>query len=702
MGKAREEQAELKGKNVLILCEKPSAAERVAMALDEEGKPQKKEVDRVPHYEANRDERRLIVVPALGHLYTVAPKVKDRNVFPVFDFEWVPKYEAERDAQKTRTWIKVISKLSEEAEEYVLATDYDVEGATLGYTILKYACGDKEKEAKRMKFSTLTVEELRESFGNLSGHIEFPTVEAGMCRHFLDAMYGINLSRAMTVAAKSWSGRYAVLSTGRVQGPTLKFLVDREKKVNSFVPVPYWSVKARVELGEVIYEVDYERDVIGSRDEAKAAVNECRGKKGKITGIEVRKFHQNPPVPFDLGALQGEAYSLFKHTPRRTADIAERLYLEALISYPRTSSQKLPLTINYRAILESLSRESKYRRLTDELLSRENLVPKEGKKRDPAHPAIYPTGNLPERKIGGPERRLWDLVVRRFMAVFGKPALKQSMKVSITVNGHSFYLRGRHVLKEGWMVFYKPFIRTDEVVLPPLEEGQEVEIKEIMCEDRFTKPPPRYNPSSLLKRMEDVGVGTKATRAGIIDTLYDRGYVSGERATVSELGLDVINVLNRYCPEVISVDFTRELEESMEEIQNGNEKMENVLDKAVDRLKPVLEELKKHQKSVGQELSEAVRKARMQQRVVGDCPVCGTGKLMILYSRRTGKRFIGCTSFFKGLCKASFPLPQKGTVKPARRSCRTCGWPMIRFKMKGKRPWTFCVNTGCPSKEGKK
>jgi DNA topoisomerase-1 len=652
----------LKGKNILILCEKPSTVERVAKALDEESKPQKKVLNRVPYYEANTDGRRLIVVPALGHLYTVAPKITDRDVFPVFDFEWVPKYEAERNAQETRTWIKVISKLSKEAEEFVLATDYDVEGATLGYTILKYACGDKEKTAKRMKFSTLTIEELKESFNNLSEHIEFSTVEAGMCRHFLDAMYGINLSRAMTIAAKSWSGKYALLSTGRVQGPTLKFLVDREKKINSFAPTPYWSIKVRVELGGLIHEVDYEYDVIERREEAEAIVNECRGKKGKITRIEVRKFRQNPPIPFDLGGLQTEAYSLFKYFPRRTADIAERLYLKALISYPRTSSNKLPPIINYRAILESLGREPKYRRLTDKLLSQENLVPKEGKKHDSAHPAIYPTGNVPERNMNNPERRIWDLIVRRFMAVFGKPALKQSMKVSITVNGYRFYLLGRQILNGGWTIFYEPFIRADEIILPILEEGQEVETKAIMYEDRFTKPPPRYNPGSLLKRMEDMGIGTKATRASIIDTLYNRGYVSGERATVSELGLDVTEVLYRYCPEVISVDFTRELEVSMEEIQNSGGKIENVLNKAVDRLRPILEELKKHQKSVGQELSEAVRKARMQQRVVGDCPVCRTGKLMTLYSRRTGKRFIGCTSFFKGICKASFPLPQRGTL----------------------------------------
>jgi len=685
----------------LLLCEKPSAARRIARALDEKGRPAERRIGRVPYYESERDKRSLIVVSALGHLYTVAPKVRDRNVYPVFDFEWVPRHEAERNAKEIEDWIKAISKLSKEADEFILATDYDIEGATLGYTILKYACGGKEKEAKRMKFSTLTTSELRKSYAELLDHIEFPMIEAGICRHLLDAIYGINLSRAMTLAAKRWSGRYATLSTGRVQGPTLKFLVDREREINCFVPVPFWRINAKVEIDGQLFDIEYEKKIIKNQREAAAIIEACKGKKGEIVKVEVREFRQKPPVPFDLGALQREAYSLFRYTPRRTADIAERLYLEALISYPRTSSQKLPRTINYQAILESLGRESRYRKLTKILLEKEELVPNEGKGYDPAHPAVYPTGNLPERKLSIPERRIWDLVVRRFMAVFGDPAVKQSVKVSINVNGHTFYLRGRRILKEGWIIFYKPFVQIEDVILPPLEEGQLVEIKDLSLEQSFTKPPARYNPSSLLKKMEDEGIGTKATRADIIDTLYTRGYVSGERAVVSELGLDVIDVLSRYCPEVISVEFTRELEKSMENIQNGGEKLENVIEKAVNRLKPVLFRLKENERQVGQELSEAIRETQMSRRILGNCPVCGTGKLIIMRSRRSGKRFVGCTNFFKHLCKTSFPLPQKGTVTPANKVCSSCGFPMVQYKLKGKRPLTFCINLECPARNGK-
>ena len=685
-----------------MLCEKPSTAERIAIALDEDGKPQRKETDRVPHYEVLRGGKRLIVAAALGHLYSVVPKMADRSVYPVFEFGWVPRHVAERNAGNTKRWIDVIANLSKEAHEFVLATDYDIEGATLGYTILKYACGDKDVEAKRMKFSTLTTEELRKSYNELSEHIEFPTVEAGVCRHILDAMYGINLSRAMTVAAKQHSGRYLTLSTGRVQGPTLKFLVDREKSINTFVPTPFWSIKASVEIGGKVYEVEYEKPEMQTREEAEAVVNACQGKEATVAEIEEKRFRQNPPVPFDLGALQAEAYSFFKYTPKRTSDVTERLYLEALISYPRTSSQKIPPTINSRAILESLAKEPKYASLTKRLLNKKKLVPNEGKGEDPAHPSIYPTGNLPSKALSDQERRLWDLVVRRFMTVFGEPALKQSIKVTLRANGYSFFLHGKQVLEEGWLVFYEPFIRAEDVILPPLEKGQEVAFKEVAVEDKFTKPPARFNPSSLLKRMEDEGIGTKATRAGIIDTLYTRGYVVGERASVSELGLDVTSVLERHCPEVVSTGFTRELERDMDEIQNGKENKDAVVEKAKVRLEPVLTEMKKYQATMGEELSEAARKAQMQQRVVGSCLQCGTGKLAIIYSRRTGKRFLGCTGYFKGQCKVTFPLPQTGTIKAVNKTCGVCGWPMIQYQAKGKRSWVFCVRPECPSKEAKR
>jgi len=689
------------GKYTFIITEKPDAAQRIASALDLKGKAKKMEDNGVPFYVAERDKQ-IIVVPAIGHLYTVAEEKSGRNYYPVFNFRWVPRYIAEKGAKQIRIWLETISKLAKDAEKYIDACDYDIEGSIIGYSILKYACGNKESIAKRMKYSTLTKEELEKSYEELLPTLDFGLIEAGRTRHEIDWLYGVNLSRALTIAAKDWSGRYATISTGRVQGPTLSFLAVREKAIRSFVPTPYWEVKAEVEIGGAVFEAEYERDIIGTRKEADAILSGCKEKDGIVESIEVKQFHQMPPTPFDIGALQSEAYGLFGYTPRRTLDIAQRLYLDALISYPRTSSQKLPPAINYEGILKSLSGVSEYKKLVGELLAKKELKPNEGKKEDPAHPAIYPTGKLPERVLDDSEKRIWDLVVRRFMAVFGEPAIRQSVKVQINVSGHIFYLRGRQTLKEGWLRFYEPYLRSEEILLPPIEEGQKLRIKKIIVEDKFTKPPPRYNPSSLLKEMEEAGIGTKATRADIIQTLYDRKYVRDERMVVTDLGFEVLEVLQKHCPTIVSVDFTRNLEERMDKIQANMEKRENVLIDAIEILKPVVEELKDKEKIIGEQLSHAIKRARFEERIVGSCPICGTGSLMILYSRRTGKRFIGCTNFFKNKCKASFPLPQKGSVRPFGKNCRGCGWPTVQVKIKGKRPWVLCFNPTCSLKEERK
>ena len=224
----------------MIITEKPDAANRIAMALDTDGKPKKTVSNGVPYYRVYRDGN-IVVVPALGHLYTISNKLKGRS-YPVFDYQWVPRYQAERRAYRIRVWLKVITQLAKEADGFVDACDFDLEGSIIGYTILKYACGGKETTAKRMKYSTLTKEDLQESYSHLQSTLDFALVEAGLTRHEVDWLYGINLSRALTQAAKNYSGQYATLSTGRVQGPTLRFLEAREKTINCFVPTPYLSL----------------------------------------------------------------------------------------------------------------------------------------------------------------------------------------------------------------------------------------------------------------------------------------------------------------------------------------------------------------------------------------------------------------------------------------------------------------------------
>jgi DNA topoisomerase-1 len=682
----------------LIITEKPDAASRIASALDVAGKAEKIVDNGVPYYVAKAN-REIVVVPALGHLYTVTGQKKGSSFYPVFDVKWVPRYKAEKGARQIRKWLETISKLAKDADTFIDACDYDVEGCVIGYCILKYACGNKENVSKRMKYSTLTKGELEKSYAELLPNLDFAVIEAGLTRHEVDWLYGVNLSRALTVAAKEWSGQYATLSTGRVQGPTLKLLAAREKSIRCFVPDPYWTVKASIRIGDSFFEVEHEKRVFSVKDEAEGVVNACKGKSGVVEKIETRKFQQMPPLPFDLGSLQSEAYGLFGYTPMRTSSVAQRLYLDALISYPRTSSQKLPPAIGYEAILKNLGKLAEYRKLAGELLAKQELKPTEGKKEDPAHPAIYPTGNPPERPLDVAGGNIWNIVVRRFMAAFGEPATRQTVTATIKINGSQFRLKGSQTLQEGWLHFYKPFVRSEDTPLPEMKEGQRVSVEKVILEDRFTKPPPRYNPGSLLRKMEKEEIGTKATRAGIIQTLYDRKYIRNEKIEVTDLGFEVTEILKKYCPTVVSLELTRNLEEKMNEIQQGRETREKVLADTIGILKPVMEKLKQEERTIGEQLSQAIRKSRLEERVVGACPTCHSGQLVILASKRTGKRFIGCTNYFQGICKTAFPLPQRGYVRPSGKTCKGCGWQTILVAVKGKRPWNLCFNPECPLKE---
>jgi DNA topoisomerase-1 len=684
-------------KYTLIVTEKPDAANRIADALDENGHAKKMFDSGVPFYQAFRDGE-IIVVPALGHLYTVASKDKTKRDYPVFEYQWVPRYLAERGASKIRIWLKVIAKLATDAEKFVDACDFDIEGSIIGYSILKYACGGNDANAKRMKYSTLTTEELQESYANLLPHLDFALIEAGLTRHELDWLYGINLSRALTTAVKNSSGQYATLSTGRVQGPTLKFLEDRERTIKCFVPTPYWTITAKINIDDKFFEAEYEK-ILENKQQATEIVTACKTKEGLIETVKVGEFKQDPPVPFDLGALQSEAYRIFHYPPIRTSNIAQHLYLNALISYPRTSSQKLPPTIGYKTIIKKLSKIAMYSQLATKLLSKPALKPHEGLKVDSAHPAIYPTGNQPEKPLGIPEKNILDLIIHRFLAVFGEPAIRQNVKATISLKGKHFQTSGTRTLHDGWLQFYKPFIQFQDVTLPTLVEGQKIDVKKVLLKENFSKPPARYNPRSLLLKMEKEEIGTKATRASTIQTLYDRKYLHGEdNLVVSDLGFEVIETLAKYCPNVVSSQLTRKLESKMNEIQLGRETKQAVLQDAIEILNPVIIELKEKESVIGRQLDQALKHAIQAERVVGACPKCIDGKLVILRSKKTGKRFVGCTNYFQLKCNVTFPLPQIGSIKPLSKPCKICGCPMLYVLTRGKKPWKLCLDPHCPSK----
>ncbi|MFP4116051.1 MAG: DNA topoisomerase I [Candidatus Aenigmatarchaeota archaeon] len=672
----------------LIIAEKPNAAGRIAYALAE-GDVEQERTGKAVWYETNVGDKKTYVVPAVGHLYTLEQEGEGWD-YPIFDVEWKPTHEVRDGSGWMKNYYKNLKKLANKADSFINACDYDQEGSVIGYNILKFIVGTEN--AGRMKFSTLTTSDLKDAYEDVSEKLDHGMVESGLARHILDWLWGINLSRALTLSVKS-ADSFKVLSTGRVQGPALKILTDREKEIQEFKPDDYWVLEALLtsEKGEV--KARHGKGKFWEEDEADSARDRAAENSAKVKEVEKNKFKHNQPCPFDLSTLQSEAYSAFNFSPSKTLDLAQSLYESGLISYPRTSSQKLPPKIGYQKILEKLKKQNKYEESARKVLDKDKIYPKQGKKEDKAHPAIYPTGSKPE-KVSKDEGKLYDLIVKRYFAVFGDPALRESVQLKFDLSGETFEAKGKRTLKENWFKLYEPYVNRKEQKVPDLEEGEELGIKKVEKLDKQTQPPKRYTQASLVTEMKKRNLGTKATRSQIIDKLYDRGYIDGSSIKVTDIGLAVVDALEEYSPGVLSEEMTRKFEEEMEEIREGKNDKEKVVEEARKKLKEILERIKENEEEIGQGLKEAVIKTKKKKSELGECPECG-GTLKII---RTGKsQFVGCTNYPD--CENSFPLPQNAKIVPTDKSCEDCGLPTFKVIRKGKKPFTMCPDPDCKSKE---
>lgn len=685
----------------LVICEKPAAAERIATALGDK-EILREEVDGVPIYRVVRGRAKLVIVPALGHLYTLT---QDGGAwtFPVFNLKWTPMYtevQNEDLAKKLRNWINVISSLSKRASMFISACDYDIEGSVIAYTILRFACNNGCPRARRMKFSTLTKKDIVRAYERMMKELDYPLINAGIIRHSVDWLFGVNVSRVLMTLLKEETGKFEILSAGRVQSPTLYALARREVAIKTHVPIPYWTIEADILVNNNILKASYHQPRIGTLKDAHAIKERCEGSLGVVKRVEKRVCRRRQPSPFNLSALQTEAYRLFGFSPLKTQAIAERLYLDALISYPRTSSQRLPPSISYEEILTSLQLNPAYQELALGILSRGNLQPTQGKSDDPAHPAIHPTGNLPKRTLERDEAKIYDLIVRRFLASFADYMIREHVKLVIEFDQRDvFNVYGSRMIREGWLRYY-PYASISTNELPQVKVGDEARLAKLIVHERFSQPKPRFNPGGLLKFMEKHNLGTKSTRAEIIDTLYRRGYIQGEKISVTELGFEVVNALRRLFPELTSIKLTRELEKQMDDVERGLSTPKNVMFAALEHLKLIFERALTKTDGLGARLLRSVKKARYSQEVLGKCPSCGKGNLIIIVSRRTKKRFIGCSRYSEG-CKFGLPLPQRGLIQPTGSVCKLCSYPVVRVKGLGPKPWRLCVNPACPSKKSR-
>ncbi|MFH1200685.1 MAG: DNA topoisomerase I [Candidatus Micrarchaeota archaeon] len=673
---------------ILVITEKPRVAEKLAAALCKSAR-QKSAGAGVSYYELERGKDRVLVAPVVGHVYTLAQKEKTSG-YPVFDIEWVESSKEGSSSAYTKKYLDSIKKLAKSADEAVNACDYDTEGSVIGGNVIRFAC--KGIPAKRMLFSSLTEDELQSAFDS-RGELDQLSIDAGEARHTLDWFWGINASRALMSALRA-AGKFKVMSIGRVQGPSLAILARREKEIAAFVGVPYWQLAAYAKGTEFIHEKERFFDEAESKlvfEESKAC------KTGEISSVDVRQFKQPPGPPFDLTTLQVEAYKNFGFTPSRTLELAQSLYEQALITYPRTSSQKLPEKLNLQKVIRQIAAQAPYSVLANELVSAKRFVPKEGAKEDSAHVAVYPTGQKPA-KLSPEDENLYDLIVRRFLSCFAPDATRESMKVRMALAGkHAYVAEGTRTLEKGWFVFYGPYVHLEEIQLPPFSHGETVKIEKVERREKMTQPPKRFTPASIVRELERENLGTKSTRSAIIDTLYSRSYLSDKKSIkVTSFGLSVYDALAKNVPEIMDEKLTRQFEEEMDSIVEGKYGKQQVISEGKSALSKILEGFKLKEEVVGKALAAGLTTFQRHEDVLGKCDKCAEGKIVIKKSKFG--YFAACNKY--PACKNTFPLPRMAKVVPKNSQCPQCNTPQVRVFRKGRKPFEMCLLPACPSKAG--
>jgi DNA topoisomerase-1 len=665
----------------LIITEKPQAALKIASAL---GNATQRNFNKISYYEVERGKNKIVVACAVGHLFTLKQKNGGYQI-PTFDISWIPNFLA-RKKDFTKRYYDTILKLAKDASKITVATDYDIEGEVIGLNIVRFICN--QKDASRMKFSTLTKPELENAYNNKSPNLDWGQAIAGETRHYLDWFYGINLSRALMNSIKT-TGKFKIMSIGRVQGPALNMIVEKEREILAFKSKPYWQVFITVSNKKNKIELKYIKDIFD-----KSHLNKFENLNGKEVFVETIKKQEAlpPPSPFNLTTLQMEAYKFYGITPSKTLQIAQSLYLAGLISYPRTSSQKLPEAIGYKDIIKKLAREFK----VEKLITRDKPV--EGPKTDPAHPSIYPTGNT--QILSGEDEKIYKLIVKRFLSLFCDNALIDNKTVKATLNDLIFSKKGQSIARKSWLDIYPTKLKEEEI---PDMEGKG-EIIDSRIEQKETQPPKRFSPASIISELEKRNLGTKATRSSIVETLYDRGYVEGQSIQATPLGISLINTLDKYSPIIIDEKLTRDFELEMDNIQRMHDKTkqekkeDDIIEKAKITITKISKDFEKSKNKIGQELVNANTEYREQQKrenAIIKCPKCGKGDLAINYSKKTRRFFVSCNAYPE--CKTIYSLPPNGQIKKADKICEECTWPMLTRLAKGKKPWTFCFNPQCPT-----
>ena len=655
----------------LIITEKDNAARRIADILSG-GSADAERVNGVNVYKWGG--KRCIGLS--GHVVGVdfPPEYNDwRDVEPV---ELIDAPVSKQPTQENI--VAALRRLARRARRVVIATDYDREGELIGkeaYELVREV--NDEAPVDRVRFSSITQTEVTEAFNN-PDELDFDLAAAGEARQVIDLIWGAALTRFLSLSARQLGNDF--ISVGRVQGPTLKLIVDREREIQAFDPEDYWELfadlaKADGQGFEAQYfyldEEDHEAERVWDETAAQAAnAVISAATDATVDAVRRRTRTDEPPAPFNTTQFISAASSL-GYTAQRAMSMAEDLYTAGYITYPRTDNTVYPDDLDPRELLGDLEGTT-FGDDATALLEQEEITPTEGDEETTDHPPIHPTGELPGASdLDEDEWDIYELVVRRFFATVAPDAVWEHLRVvsevdtrAVVADGGvdadgvgdlpealSLKANGKRLLEAGYHDVY-PYRSSSENLVPDVEEGEGLDIEDVRLEAKQTQPPRRYGQSRLIETMEEMGIGTKATRHDVIEKLYDRGYIEGDPPRPTRLARGVVEASEEFADPIVSEAMTAQLEEDMQAIARGEATLEDVTDESREMLGRVFDRLMDSREALGDHLRESLK----ADKTVGPCPACDDD--LVIRRSRQGSYFVGCDAYPD--CENTLPLPSTG------------------------------------------
>jgi DNA topoisomerase-1 len=671
----------------LIITEKDNAARRIADILSGESATATREND-VNVYEWGGKR----CVGLSGHVVGMD--------FPPEYSDWrdvEPHELIDASVEKTPTKENIVATLrllARRADVVRIATDYDREGELIGkeaYEIVRAVNDDVPIE--RVRFSSITEREVQTAFEE-PDDVDFDLAAAGEARQIIDLVWGAALTRFLSLSARQLGEDF--ISVGRVQSPTLRLIVDREREIEAFEPEDYWELFAALATGDdESFEAQYyylnedgnEAERVLEEDEADAVLDALQNAAtATVTDVNRRTRTDDPPAPFNTTQFIRAAGSL-GYSAKRAMSIAEDLYTAGYITYPRTDNTVYPEDLDPAALLDEFVNHRELGDSADSLLENaadDGLTPTEGDEETTDHPPIHPTGEIPARgsDVDDDEWEVYELVVRRFYATVADPAKWEHLKVVADADGHSLKANGKRLVRTGYHDVY-PYYSTSENYVPDVTVGEALDLTDPRLEAKQTQPPRRYGQSRLIETMEEMGIGTKATRHETIEKLYDRGYVENDPPVPTALAKAVVEAAEEYADRVVSEEMTAQLEHDMDAIAAGDATLEDVTDESREMLESVFENLRDKQAEIGTHLQESLK----ADKTLGECPE--SGHALLLRRSRGGSYFVGCDGYPD--CEYTLPLPDTGKPLLMDEECEEHGLREVKM-LAGRQTFVH----GCP------